>query len=295
MTGEELDRFAFFLRYPPDARRGRRRPKGEATIAAYLWTVRRFHRFLAGREVSQEAAEDFVRHLETAGNSPRTIGRHIYALQAYFAFKGQELELGAPAFTRRLPRWLTDEEWRRLLEHAERPLWDTKSPERAKVRALFHRAALFVYGGAGLRLSEGLGLHREDVDPRGYLRVLGKGGEEQIVPVEDAVVTAIQEWVVTHDSPWVFPSSRKKGGAPGHLDRRTMQAVVRDLMLGAGVKDVRRPVHTLRHTVGADLRMRGADLRDIQQVLRHSDISTTTIYTQMANEELRKKLPKRFR
>ena len=140
-----------------------------------------------------------------------------------------------------------------------------------------------------MRLSEGCALRREDVDPAGYIRVLGKGGEENIVPVEDAVVTSIQEWVTTHDSPWVFP-----GRGDNHLQPRSMQTVVRGLMVSAGIQDIRRAVHSLRHTVGADLRKRGADIRDIQDVLRHADIGTTQVYTQMAREELRKKLPKRF-
>jgi site-specific recombinase XerD len=282
---EEPERFSFWLRYPP---RGKR-PKGDATVRAYLYTVRRFHRLLDGGEPSQQAAEEFVRELERAGNSPRSIGRHIHALQAYFAFKGLSLDLSPPAFNKRLPRWLTDEEWAQLLQTAERPLWDKSLPERARLKALFHRAALMVYGGAGLRLSEGCTLRREDVDPQGYLRVLGKGGHEDIVPVEDSVVAAVQEWLASHESLWVFPG---RGG--GHLHPRTMQAAVRQLMVAAGLKDIRRAVHSLRHTVGADLRKRGADIRDIQEVLRHADIGTTQIYTQMAREELRKKLPKRF-
>ena len=73
-----------------------------------------------------------------------------------------------------------------------------------------------------------------------------------------------------------------------------MQATIRWLMVAAGFKDIRWAVHSLRHTVGAGLRKRGADIRDIQEVLRHANITTTQIYTHMAREELRKKLPRRF-
>ena len=73
-----------------------------------------------------------------------------------------------------------------------------------------------------------------------------------------------------------------------------MQEAIRQLVVTAGIKDIRRAVHSLCHTVGADLRKRGADIRDIQDVLRHADIGTTQIYTHMAREELRKKLPRRF-
>ncbi|MCH7665600.1 MAG: site-specific integrase, partial [Acidobacteria bacterium] len=80
-TAEDICKLAFWLRYPP---RGRRLT-GETTIASYVYTVRRFHRFLAGREPSQEGVERFVHQLEVVGNSPRSIGRHISALRSYFA------------------------------------------------------------------------------------------------------------------------------------------------------------------------------------------------------------------
>lgn len=284
-AADDLERYAFWLRYPS---RGRR-PLGDVTVRCYLYTIGRFHRFLDGREINQESAEAFVRELEVSGNSPRSIGRHIYALRSYFAFRGLEMEMGAPAFQKRLPRWLTRGEWAGLLAVAEGPLADPGVSERARTRALFHRAALMVYGGAGLRLSEGCSLRRQDVDPAGYIKVLGKGGVENIVPVEDAVVGAIQDWLATHDSLWVFP-----GRSNSHLHPRSMQAAVRQLMVEAGIKDIRRAVHCLRHTVGADLRQRGADIRDIQDVLRHASISTTQLYTHMEREELRRKLPRRF-
>jgi site-specific recombinase XerD len=327
-AGDELERFSFWLRYPANGRK----PMGEGTVRTYLYTVRRFHRFLqvhlsgaglsegsagiaqrneskerkvdlcgAGisersesnerkeRAIDQGTAEEFVRQLEADGNSSRSVGRHINALRAYFAFKGVVLDLGAPAFLKRLPRWLTDEEWASVLETAERPLRDKRFPDRARVKALFKRAALMVYGGAGLRLSEGCGLKREDVDPTGHLRVLSKGGQEDIVPVENAVVSAISDWVATHDSPWVFP-----GRGVGHLGPRTMPAAIRQILVDAGITNIHRAVHSLRHTFGADLRKRGADIRDIQEVLRHADIGTTQIYTHMAREDLRKKLPRRF-
>lgn len=286
----DLERYAFFLRYPPQHGGERRRPKGDTTVATYCYTVQRYLRFLNGGEVGQATAEGFVLHLEKVGNSPRSVGRHIYALQSYFAFQKVPLELGAPAYPKRLPRWFDDAEWQRLLAYSTQALRAAAPPRKARERALFNRAALMVYAGAGLRLSEGIGLRREHVDPRGYIRVLGKGGEENIVPVEDAVVLAIQEWAATHSSEWVFP-----GRSPGrHISRGAMQDAIRTLERETGLTNIRRAVHTLRHTAGAGLREQGADIRDIQQVLRHKNITTTQLYTQMTSAVLRKKLPKRF-
>ena len=251
-------------------------------------TVRRFHRFLDGQEASQQMVEALVRKLEKLGNSPRSIGRHIYALRAYFAFVGLELDLGVPAFQKWLPHWLNDEEWTRLLAAAERPLREKTIPERVRIRAIFHRAVLMVYGGAGLRLIEGCALHREDIDLEGYIRVLGKGGVEKIVPVEDPVVEANQNWVATHQSPGVFPGGRGLTATPLDADR------------GSGVDGgCRHPGHpqgrSLLEAYGGH-RSQEAWRRypGLQDVLRHANISATQIYTQMAREELRKKLPRRF-
>ncbi len=130
---EELERSAFWLRYPSWGLR----PIGDATVRSYLYFFRRFHQFLEGREPSQEAAAEFVRRMEASGNSPRSIGRHIYALRSYFAFKGVDLDLGAPAFQKRLPRWLSDDEWARLLQAAERP-FRTSCTQRKWRRYWFH-------------------------------------------------------------------------------------------------------------------------------------------------------------
>ena len=288
---EDLESFAFFLRYPPVTGR-RRRPKGDATIRTYLWTAGKFVAFLDGREPTTEAATDFVLSMEDADLAPRSIALHVYALRAYFTYLGKDLGIGAPAFVKKIPARLNDDQWATLLAHAEQPLWNDNLPTAAKTRALFHRAALMVYGGAGLRLTEGIELRREIVDPRGYLRIIAKGGKERIVPVEDAVIISIQEWIATHDSPWVFPGKI----AETHLHPSTMHGVIRDLMIGSGVppEKIHRAVHMLRHTMGAQLRKYGADIRDIQQLFGHADISTTMIYTEMVEEDLRKKLPKRF-
>lgn len=287
-TKPDLEAFAFFLRYPPE-QRGRRRPKGESTIQAYIYTVERYLSFLAGRLPGQENAREFVQSLE-ADNGPRSVGRHIYALRSYFQHLGQgELELGAPSYSQKQPRWLNDQEWARVLETVEMPLVNQNASEWDRRRARFKRSAVMVYGGAGLRLAEGCALQRSDLTPDGYLKVLGKGGDEKTIPVEEAVVTAVDDWLACHDSPWVFP-----GKGEGHLNPRTMQQVIQDVLIEAGIENIHRAVHMLRHTAGADLRKRGADIRDIQQFLRHSNISSTQIYTQMAVTDLKVKLPRRF-
>ena len=167
----DLAAFSFFLRYPPE-RNGKRRPKGEITVQTYLYTVERYLSFLGGLEPDQVNVRAFVESLE-ADNGPRSVGRHIYALRAYFQYLDMVLDLGAPSYQQRQPRWLNDDEWRRVLETVEMPLANPNANEWNKRRALFKRAAVMVYGGAGLRLSEGCDLTRDNLDPTGYLKVMG--------------------------------------------------------------------------------------------------------------------------
>ena len=235
---QELASFADWLRNPPPEGK----PRGERTVTAYLWHARTYHEFLNGRGVQQETAQDFVGHLAEAGNSLRSIALYTYGLRAYFAFSRVPLDLRPPSYSRRPSRWLTDDEWSKVLAEAVRPLSPKlKLPKHARHRALFHRAALMVYREAALKLSEGIELRREAVKtPRGHISVLSNG-REQLVPVSDEVIIALQEWMATHDSPWVFP-----GRGDGHLHHSAMHAAIRGVMKRAGIQDIRRVVEMLR-------------------------------------------------
>ena len=170
-----LEDFRFWLRYPPEGRRG----MADTTLVAWCYSVQRLLRFLGDEELSEDGVRRWIHDLEK-GNSPRSIGRHLDAIRAYFQFKGLTLNIGSPFFVRKLPRWLSQTEWARLLDVTIRPLYDPKASEQARYRALFNRAALLVYGGSGLRLTEGITLRRDKVDPRGFLTVIAKGGVEQV-------------------------------------------------------------------------------------------------------------------
>ncbi|KKL18454.1 hypothetical protein LCGC14_2475380, partial [marine sediment metagenome] len=130
---QEMDKFAFFLRYPPEVANQKRRPKGDSTVSTYVYIARRFLAFLDGSTPDQEGARRFVIHLEEIGNTPRTRAQHIYGLRSYFEFKGEVLGIGAPTFSKPLPWRPTDEEWLKLLEVADSPLWD-KALQRILLR-----------------------------------------------------------------------------------------------------------------------------------------------------------------
>lgn len=290
---EDLTAFDDYLRYGTDDEAS----KGPTTRKAYLWTAELYNRFLDGRKPSPETARGFVKDLEEKGNSPSSINRHIWALKSYFRFltgQGvtgvQELKMRGLKVQKHYPRYLRDKEWDKLLQSVTDIIYNPEVSSYARQRAKMELALLYAYGGAGLRLSEAVNMAIEDVIEEGFLRVIRKGGREDFVPVEDEVLRGIQDYIETKgvNGRYVFPG--KEHDTP--MAPRTAQSIIKNVCRRAGLDDVH--VHSLRHTVGYQLRKLGASERDIQDVLGHQNIQTTQIYTHLRDEDLRRKLPKRF-
>ena len=283
---DSLAAFDDYLRFGTDEEDS----KGETTRHAYLWTIGMFLRFLDGRELSPELARAFIKELEDKGNGPSSINRHLWAMKSYFRFKGKELKLRGLKTNKYYPRFLKDKEWENLLKAATDTIYDPEVSTYARTRAKLELALLYAYGGAGLRLSEALNLEITDIVDEGFLRVMRKGGREDFVPVEDEVLRGLHDYLETKGSNGQFVFSGKHEDQP--MAPRTAQSIIKAVCRRAGLDDVH--VHSLRHTVGYQLRKLGASERDIQDVLGHQNIATTQIYTHMLAADLRKKLPKRF-
>mgnify|MGYP001584849705 CR=1 FL=1 len=275
----ELDRFRDYLRFGSDEEG----PKGDSSVAAYLYTLQRFLSFLNGRQPDRESVLAWAKQLLDDGNSASSVNRHIAALRSWFRSRGQELKIRGMKAIRKLPRRLEPQEWQKLLATVCEPLYNKDRPEVARVKALKERAILFLYVGGALRLSEGARLKKTDVRDEGYLRVLGKGAREETIPVDDAVLRGVREYLATRhdDNPYLFP-----GKSPGsHISPNVIGDMIRDMAKRAGLAGVHP--HTLRHTAGAILREMGVDARDMQDFMRHRDPSSTALYTQMAKPLLR--------
>lgn len=289
----QIAAFDDYLRYGTDDEE----PKVETSRRAYCWTVERFLQFLQGRQPTPELAKAFVKDLEAQGNAPSSINRHIWALKSYFRFRketgvvgAEELKIRGLKTISRKPRFVTDKEWPRLVKVATDAVYDPETGSHARLRAKLSLALLYVYAGGGLRLSEALGLAEEDIIDEGFLRVLRKGGREDFVPVEDEVIRVLRDWIDSRpaNGRFIFPGQ----GHESPLARRTAQGIIKDLCRRAGLPDVH--VHSLRHTAGYQLRKAGASERDIQDVLGHVNINTTSLYTHLVRDDLRRRLPKRF-
>lgn len=283
---KELSSFDDYLKLGTDEEE---RPKGDRSRFAYCWTIKLFLKFCGACVPSPDLAKDFIKRLGTT-NQPTSINRHIWSLKSYFRFKGGErLKIRGLQADKHLPRYLLDDEWERLVLVANRPFKDKNLPESARQRARLELALLYAYC-SGPRASEIINMKLEDIDNKGFIRILRKGGTQAWVPVETVVIKALREYIASRpgNGPYVFP-----GKTPGsHMAVRRAQYIVKTVCVRAGFSDVH--IHTLRHTAGYQLRKLGSPERDIQDVLGHKSLATTQIYTHLVREDLQRRLPKRF-
>ena len=210
--------------------------------------------------------------------APATLARKISALRQFFGFLVDEglrdddptHALPRPATRRPLPKILTHAEIERLFATAEA---EAQSDSSAAVRMLTLLELLY---GSGLRATELVSLPLSSV-PRDapFLTVTGKGGKTRLVPISQRAGAALQRWLGLHpaESPWLFPSRT------GHISRVRLFQMLKQLATRADMAPEKLSPHVLRHAFATHLLEGGADLRALQTLLGHADISTTQIYT----------------
>lgn len=265
------------------------------TVVSYRRDLERFVRFAESRRISgpdkvtRLHLRDFLYALKDLGLGPATIRRQVSALHTYFGFligEGTLTEdpsdrVETPQRWRTLPEVLTGPEVEALLA----------APAISEPLAWRDRALLELGYGAGLRVSELCTLGLGDlILTEGLIRVFGKGGKERLVPIGRKVVGAVSTYLNTtraaldrgHTEGRILLNAR---GRP--LSRVGAWGVVRTMARRAGIEKRVTP-HTLRHTFATHLLEGGADLRAVQEMLGHADLSTTQIYTHVDREYLRK-------
>jgi integrase/recombinase XerD len=273
------------------------------TIDAYARDISDFLAFVAAKNASAtKASADHVRaYLEGLANrglAPASRARKLSAIRQFFRFLlGEGLRsddptstIDSPKLGRPLPKILSLAEVEGLIDTAQRAC--TTSPEgAARRRALRLFALLETLYASGLRVSElvalpGSVLAADDQ----VLTVKGKGGRERLVPLNEAARQALtaHRAVLREEgldaSPWLFPT----GDGAQHITRQRFGQELKALALAAELDPARVSPHVLRHAFASHLLERGADLRTVQQLLGHADISTTQIYTHVIEERLRR-------
>jgi integrase/recombinase XerD len=231
---------------------------------------------------------DYMGVLRKGGLSARSVARAVHAARGFFRFAVREGRLAAdpmqnlraPRAFKSLPRFLTPAQVEALLA----------APDPATPYGLRDRAILELLYATGLRVSELTGLRPADLDMEvGLLRCMGKGRKERLVPMGRVAGRCVQEYLSGgrralgrgRASPYLFLNSRGQ-----RLSRMGLWLIVRRHAVTAGVAEVLTP-HVLRHSFASHLLERGADLRALQVMLGHADISTTEIYTHVTRERLR--------
>jgi integrase/recombinase XerD len=260
------------------------------TIAAYERDLLDAAGFLAHRKTELDAATPddlraYLAALKRRGQSATTTARRLSCLRQYFRFLYAEGEraddptavLEAPRSGKAIPKVLSEAEVDALIDAA-------RSGETPA--ALRRRALIELLYATGLRVSELIALPASAAaGNEAFLVVCGKGDKERLVPIGEAAREAVAEWraVRPAGSPWLFPS-RAKGG---HMTRQNVGIMLKDLAREAGVDPARISPHVLRHAFASHLLAHGADLRSVQKLLGHADISTTQIYTHVLEERLK--------
>ncbi len=265
--------------------------------------------FLAHADVSfrQAQAADlrrYLRDLDARGLKTSTVARRLSALRRFFLFLLEEGErsdnpmtgIEAPRIRRPLPAVLDEEAVDRLLAAAADRLKRRERddvPLAARLEAARDLALIELLYATGMRISEALALKRTAVHPdRSLLLVRGKGGRERMIPVGEAARAALAQYLDLRKAsdrqgresgPWLFP-----GRPPERpLGRMRAHAILKSLAREAGLDPRTISAHKLRHAFATHLLAHGADLRVLQQMLGHADLSTTQIYTHVLDARLK--------
>jgi integrase/recombinase XerD len=272
------------------------------TLAAYRRDLVDLSGFLKRRGRPLEAADaqnlrDYLAAIRVAGLKATTQARRLSAIRQFYAFLLTEAVriddpshlIDAPKIGQALPKYLSEDEVDRLIAAAR---------AQDGLDGLRTVALLELLYATGLRVSELVGLKLTNIARNGQtLTVIGKGAKERMVPLSDPARDAVAAWLTARDaahekgqdkrkakSPFLFPG----GGREGHLPRAAFNDILKGLARAADIDRARVSPHVLRHSFASHMLAHGADLRSLQQMLGHADISTTQIYTHVLDERLKR-------
>ena len=267
------------------------------TLAAYRRDLEAYAAEVA--DLKAAGPDDIRAHLEgleAQGLARSSAARKLSAIRQFHRFlHGDGLSTGNPATAiespraaRPLPKMISEDEVGKLVEAARARV--KSSENRVLLKALRMACLLELLYATGLRVSELVGLSVQAATAeRDFILVKGKGGRERLVPVSGPARSALKDYLAAlaeadgGGSKWLFPSF----GAAGHLTRQHFALDLKTLAREAGLDAAKVSPHVLRHGFASHLLEGGADLRAVQQMLGHADISTTQIYTHVQAERLR--------
>ena len=268
------------------------------TIEAYRRDLADYAGYVAGRQqtlldVDRDTVNAFLDRLKHDGLSASSSARRLSAIRQFHKFLCADGMRGddptrivpSPKSRRALPKVLSLAEVDTLLTTAEAQANKDASPQKQAAAQRLYVLLELLYA-TGLRVSELVSLRRSAVmRDASFLTVTGKGSKERIVPLNDRARDAVRTYAATLEKGevFLFPAA----GAEGYLSRQVFARDLKQLAIDAGISPSRVAPHVLRHAFASHLLAGGADLRVVQMLLGHADISTTQIYTHVLDEKLR--------
>ena len=275
---ENLENYRNYLKYE--------RAYSDNTVGAYMNDLNKYEEFLK-KDILESDTEDLERYLKYIKNlESTTVAHKITSIKSYFNYNiKREIvsvnpadKVSRPKLTKHLPEYLTEEEVGKLLDV------EVKSPYDYR-----NKTILELLYSSGIRISELVNIKTPNYDSEECLiRIMGKGSKERIVPLGDYAVNIMNDYMNNYrplinkkHTDYVFVNNRGD-----KISRQFIFKVIKKEALKKGIKKDISP-HTLRHTFATHLLKNGADLRIIQELLGHENISTTQIYTHVTNNKLK--------
>jgi integrase/recombinase XerD len=255
------------------------------TLAAYRRDLEKFAQY----DLTPEDIASFIRHLSKMGMASSTVSRHLASIKSFCHFLAVEGvidsdpsgEVSFPKASKKLPKALSPSDTQILVE----------APVKRDKYSLRDRAIMEVLYGTGIRASELIGLKIDDINmDAGFIRCMGKGSKERIVPAGKPALDAVRLYLNLSRKRLLKKKTSqalfldRKGSA---LTRQGLWFIIKKYVKITGVKGSSSP-HTFRHSFATHLLEKGADLRSVQEMLGHSNIATTQIYTNVSRERLKK-------
>jgi integrase/recombinase XerD len=267
------------------------------TVAAYRNDLAQFleylreqpHKLADWSQVKKQAIIGYILHLKEREYASATVARKVAAIKSFFHFLVTDghiqddptATLESPKVKKHLPRTLTRSEVNRLLA----------GPAKSSTpKAIRDKALLELLYATGMRVSELVNLNLDDVNlTAGSVRCFGKGSKERIMPIYPQAVKAVEEYLRRGRIHFLRSPKEKAlflNPQGKRLTRQGLWLIIRSYVEEVGISGEVTP-HTLRHSFATHLLDGGADLRNVQQLLGHANISTTQVYTHVSNERLR--------
>lgn len=276
-----IDKFINYLKIEKNA--------SEHTILNYSLDLKDFNKFLGDKTVESVdyiSLRKYLAHIRGRDYSKRTVARKLATLRSFFKFlyregylkKNPASSIATPKLDRKLPLFLDTDEVVKLIE----------APDKKDLTELRDRAILETLYSTGIRVSELVSLNLDRIDfISGVVKVLGKGRKERLTPIGDKALRIIRDYLDRRDVKKLTDKKAvflNKNG--GRLTDRSVRRIVGKYIKRVSLRDGISP-HTLRHSFATHLLNRGADLRSVQELLGHMNLSTTQIYTHVTTKRMK--------